>query len=107
LKRWAILGRPSGTDGSDNDAVEQHQGGLGSTHVTTAPRAALGFADRLAVRAEVLLRLAAPEDAGGKFVIFLPLTLIIHFLAAHLAAESLELGAVFGRVHGIKSVELW
>src|SRR6185295_6249540 len=55
--------------------------------------------DGLAVRAEVFLRLAAPEDAGGKFVIFLPLTLIIHLLAAQLAAGSLELGGVFGRVH--------
>ena len=75
-----------------------------STHVTTAPRAALGLADRLTVRAEVFLRLAAPEDTGGKRVFILAGALIEHLLAAQSAAGALELRGIFGRVHGTRAI---
>lgn len=70
-----------------------------SPNVTPTSCATLGFAGGLAVRAEVFLRLAAPEDAGGKLVLFLAVTLVVHLLAAQLAAGTFELRGIFGSVH--------
>src|SRR6266852_7611928 len=68
------------------------------TYITGAPRATIGFAGWLAVRADVLLGLRAPIDAAGELI--LHLAVIIHFLAAQIAARRLKLGSrSFGGVH--------
>src|SRR5713101_2874786 len=68
------------------------------TYITGAPRATIGFAGRLAVRAEVLLGLRAPIDAAGELI--LHLAVIIHFLAAQIAAGDLKRSRrSFGGVH--------
>jgi hypothetical protein len=73
-----------------------------STLVTRALGAALAFAARLAVRASVLLRLHAPVDAAGEFVLRLARALIIHFLAAEMTARkrsaALNRSAILGFV---------
>src|SRR2546421_15769 len=68
------------------------------TYITRPSRATVGFTDRLAVRAEVLLRLRAPVNAAGVFVLLLPL--VIHFLATHVAAGNFRFGSgSFRRFH--------
>src|SRR6266481_3759115 len=70
------------------------------TYITGTPRATIGFAGRLAVRAEVLLGLRAPINAAGECI--LDLAVIIHFLAAQIAARRLTLGRrSFGGVHAL------
>ena len=70
------------------------------TYITGTPRATIGFAGRLAVRPEVLLGLRAPIDAAGELI--LHLAVIIHFLAAQIAARRRKLGSrSFGGVHAL------
>src|SRR2546429_9459680 len=64
---------------------------LSLTYITGAPGATVSFTDRLAVRAEVLLRFRAPVNTAGVFVLLLPV--IIHLLAAHVAAGDFQFGS--------------
>src|SRR6266849_687865 len=75
------------------------------TYITGAARATIGFAGRLAIRAEVLLGLRAPINAAGELILYL--AMIIHFLAAQIAARRLKLGSrSFGGVHIIAGMVL-
>src|SRR5438128_11380908 len=60
------------------------------TYITGSSGATVGFTRRLAVRAEVLVGLRAPVSVAGKFVVRVPL--VVHFLAAQIAAGNLEVG---------------
>jgi hypothetical protein len=59
---------------------------------TAASRATILFAAGLAVGAEAFVGLRAPIDAAGEGIVLLAGALIIHFLAAQVAAGDLELG---------------
>src|SRR5438105_212683 len=70
---------------------------LSLTYITGAPGATVSFTDRLAVRAEVLLRFRAPVNAAG--ILVLRLAVIIHFLATHVAAGNLNFLRRLGSIH--------
>src|SRR5436853_7532608 len=61
-------------------------------YITTASGATLGFPGFLAIGSKGLLGLAAPMDAAGKFVIFLAVSLVVHFLVAQMATGCLKSG---------------
>ncbi len=68
-------------------------------YITTAPSATLSFAGDLIVWTKGFLGMSAPINATGELIFFL--TLVMHLLAAQVAAEGLKTWT-FGRVHRIK-----
>ena len=70
---------------------------------TGAPGATFCFPNRLAVRAEIFMRLVAPVKSAGELIVLLPRGLVIHFFAAQVAARKLKVGRGFGIAHNLIS----
>src|SRR5438093_3527447 len=69
------------------------------TYITRPARATFHFADCLPVRAEAVLSFRAPIKPAGEGVILLPCRLIVHFLAAQVAAGNRKLGRCLRGIH--------
>ena len=70
-----------------------------SYYMASTAFATFRLADRLPVRAEVLVRLEAPMDATGARIIFRGVSLIIHLFIAEMLAGKANTKGVFGGLH--------